>query len=81
MTISQIIKGTCAKKFEATLLFVDFSKLFDSIYRGKIEQILLTYGLFKETVTAIMILYKNAKTKVHSPDGDTDFFDIVFGVL
>ena len=28
-----------------------------------------------------MMLYKNTKVKVHSPDGDTDFFDIVSGVL
>ena len=45
------------------------------------EQILLVYGLPKETVTAIMMLYKNMKVKVHSLDGDTDFFDIVAGVL
>ena len=28
-----------------------------------------------------MILYKNTKVKVRSPDEDTDFFDIVAGVL
>ena len=28
-----------------------------------------------------MMLYKNTKTKVGSPDGDTHFFDIVAGVL
>ena len=45
------------------------------------EQILLAYGLPKETVAAIMILYRNTKVKVHSPDGDTEYFDIVAGVL
>ena len=35
----------------------------------------------KKTVAAIMKLYKNTKVKVHSPDGDTDYFDIVAGVL
>ena len=25
--------------------------------------------------------YKNMKVKVHTPDGDTDYFDIVTGVL
>ena len=45
------------------------------------EQILLAYCLPKETVAAIMMLYKNIKVKVHSPDGDTDYFDIVAGVL
>ena len=35
----------------------------------------------KETVTVIMLLYKNTKAMVCSPDGNTDFFDIVTGVL
>ena len=45
------------------------------------EQILLAYSLPKETVAAIMILYRNTKVKVRSPDGDTEYFDIVAGVL
>ena len=45
------------------------------------EQILLAYGLPKETVAAIMILYRNTKVKVHSPNGDTEYFNIVAGVL
>ena len=65
---------------KATILFVDFTKASDSIHREKMEQILLVYGLPKETVTAIMMLYKNTKVKVCSPDGDTDYFDIVAGV-
>ena len=28
-----------------------------------------------------MILYRNTKVKIHSPDGDTDYFDIVAGEL
>ena len=70
-----------AKNLQATLLFVDFTKAFDSIHRGKMEQILLAYGLPEETVAAIMILYRNTKVKVRSPDGDTEYFDIVAGVL
>ena len=45
------------------------------------EQILLAYGLPKETVAAIKILYRNTKVKVRSPDVDTEYFDIVAGVL
>ena len=45
------------------------------------EQILLAYGLPKETIAAIMILYRNTKVKVRSPDGDTEYFNIVAGVL
>ena len=50
-------------------LYVDFSKAFDSIHRANMVQILLSYGLSKETVEAIMMLYKNKKVKVRSPDG------------
>ncbi len=81
MTIHQILEGVHAKNLDTTILFVNFSKAFDSIHRGKMEQILLTYGLPKETVAAIMLQCKNTKVKVHSPDGDTDYFDIVTGVM
>ena len=38
-----IVEGARAKYLEATILFVDFSKAFDSIHWGKMEQILLAY--------------------------------------
>ena len=41
------------------------------------DQILFAYGLPKEPVTDIMMLYRNRKSKVCSSDGDKDFFDIV----
>ena len=44
------------------------------------DQILLAYGLPKETIAAMMMLHKNTEVKVHSLDGDADF-DIVAGVL
>ena len=45
------------------------------------KQTLLACGLPKETVTVIMMVNRNMKVKVHFPDGHTDFFDIVVGVL
>ena len=45
LTIPWIIKGVQTKNLKTTLEFVYFSKTFDSIYRGKMEQILFTYGL------------------------------------
>ena len=81
LTIRRILEGVRAKNLQATLIFVDYTKAFDSIHRGKMEQILLAYGKPKETVAAITILYRNTKVKVRSPDGDTEYFDIVAGVL
>ena len=54
-TTSQIL--IIRRILQATILFVDFIKAFDSIHRGKMEQILQAYGLPKETIAAIMILY------------------------
>ena len=81
LTIRKILEGVRAKNLQMTILFVDFTKAFNSIHRGKMEQILLAYVLPKETVAAIMSLNRNTKVKVRSPDGDTDYFDIVAGEL
>ena len=81
LTIRRILEGVCAKNLEATILFVNFAKAFDTIHRGKIEQIPLANSLPKEAIAAIMMLYRNTKVKVRSPEGDTDYFDIVAGVL
>ena len=81
MTIRRILEGIRVKNLQATLLFVNFTKAFDSIHKEKMEQILLEYGLPKETVAAITILYRNTKVKVRSTDEDTEYFDIVAGVL
>ena len=81
MTIRRILQGVRAKNPPVTILFVDFTKAFDFIRRGKMEQILLGTGMPKETVAAITILYRNTKVKVRSSDGDTYYFDIVAGVL
>ena len=59
LIVRRIIEGVKAKNLDAVLLFVDFSRAFKSIHRGKMEQILLAYGIPKETINAIMMLYKN----------------------
>ena len=47
LTIRRILEGVRAKNLQATLIFVDFTKAFDSIHKGKMEQILLAYGIPK----------------------------------
>ena len=63
-------RSWCKKNFEATFFFIDFFKAFDSTQRGKIEQILLAYGLPPETVIAIIMIYRSLKVKVHLLDGE-----------
>ena len=81
LTIRQILEGVRPQNLEATILRVDFSKAFDSLHKGKMEQVLFAYGLPKETVAAIMMLYKNTNVKARSLDGDRDYFDIAASVL
>ena len=68
----QVLAGVPANNLGATILFVKFSKAFDFIHRRKMQQILVTYGLPKETVADIMMLYINTKAKARSPDRGTD---------
>ena len=79
LTIRRNLEGVWVKDLETTILFVNFTKGFDSINRGKMKQILFAYGLPKNTVAAIMMPYRNTKIKFHSPDGNTDYFDIIAG--
>ena len=55
LTIRRILEGVRAKNLQAIILFVDIIKNFDSIHRGKMEQILPAYGQPKETIAAIMM--------------------------
>ena len=73
--------GGGVKNLLVTLLFVDITKAFDSNHGEKMEQILLGYGLPKETEEAIPILNRNITVKVRSLDGDIEYFNMVAGVL
>ena len=81
LTIIRILEGIKCKNLPAALLFIDFSKAFDSIHRGKMKEILIAYGIPKETVDAITMLYQDTRSMVRSRHGDTDLFDITAGVL
>ena len=81
LTVRRIIEGVKAKNVQAVFTFVDFSKAFDSVHRGKLKEIILAYGIPEETTSALMMLYENSRAMVRSPDGDTDFFKVLAGVL
>ena len=44
-------------------------------------KILRAYGVAEQLVSAIGLLYTGTKTKVLSPDGETDIFEVLAGVL
>ena len=45
------------------------------------EQILQAYGIPNKIIKAIIIMYKNTQVFVRSPDANTEFFDIIAGIL
>ena len=81
LTIQRILEGVKSKNLPPTLLFIDFSQAFDSIYREKMKDILIIYSIPTEIINVILMLYKNTRSMVRLPDGDTPFFDITTGVL
>ena len=81
LALRRIIEGVKAHNQKAIIVFVDFKKAFDSLHRGKLMQILSSYGVPEIIVNAIEQLYKNTFTKVLSPDGLTEQFEIKAGVL
>ena len=63
------------------MVFIDFRKAFDSVDRDTLMKILLAYGIPKKIVDLISLLYTNTSAQGITPDGKTEFFEILAGVL
>ena len=59
LTLRRILEGIKYKNLPAVLTFVDFRKVFDSVHRDKLMEILKAYGVPEEIVKAIEVLYVN----------------------
>ena len=81
LTLRRIIEGVKARNLTAVMTFVDFKKAFDTVHRGTMMAILRAYGIPSEIVDVIKLLYTGTKAKVVTPDGQTEHFDILAGVL
>lgn len=81
LTLRRILEGARAKNLSAVMVFIDFKKAFDSVDRDTIMKILLAYGIPKKIVDLITLLYTNTRAQVITPDGKTEFFEILAGVL
>ena len=66
---------------DVALVFIDFSKAFDSVDREMMFKILSLYGIPTQIIDAIKILYTETSATVLSPDGETSPFDICAGIL
>ena len=70
---------TCNR--DVALVFIDFSKAFDSVDREMMFKILSLYGIPTVIIDAIKILYTDTSATVLSPDGETSPFHICAGIL
>ena len=81
LALRRILEGVKRNHLPSVMVFIDFSKAFDSINHKVMFKILAAYNIPERLVQAIMLIYKDLKAKVVSPDGDTEFFDILAGVV
>ena len=81
LTLRRIIEEITFYNKTAALIFVDFNKAFDSVNRDAMFEILELYGIPGEIVYAVKVLYTNTQATVLTPDGETNPFDILAGIL
>ena len=81
VALRRLLEGVRANNLSCVLTFIDFRKAFDTIHRGKLMEILRAYGVPEKIVSAIAATYSQTWAKVRTPDGDTESFEILAGVL
>lgn len=81
LAIRRIIEELKVSKRRGTIIFVDFSKAFDSVNRAAMIHILHNYGLPVQIVEAIAIMYESPTSFVQSHDGPTKEFNTTAGIL
>ena len=81
LTLRRILEEGKNCNFDSIFIFIDFSKAFDSIDRNTMFDILDLYGIPRQLIDAIKLLYTNNSATVLSPDGETESFDIKAGIL
>ena len=69
------------KHDDLALVFVDFSKAFDSVDRSKMFEILRLYGIPEGIIAAIKVMYTDHSSTVMTTDGETQAFPTLAGIL
>ena len=81
LVLRRVIEEVKLNNLSAVITFIDFKKAFDSIRRGKMIWILETFGVPPLLLRAINSMYSKTRAKVITTNGETDWFDIIAGVL
>ena len=81
LCLRRLIEESHASNRDLALVFVDFSKAFDSVDRAKMFEILSLYGIPEEIISAIKVLYTDTSSTILTSDGETPPFSINAGIL
>ena len=68
-------------KIDLALVFLYFSKAFDSVGRSKMFEILRLYGIPEGIIAAIKVMYTDNSSTVMTTDGETQAFPTLAGIL
>ena len=79
--LRRLIEGVKIHNLKETIIFFDFKKVFDSINRSIMLQILESYGNPEIIIQIIALTYKNTHAKIITPDEETEHFEITKVVL
>ena len=81
MTLHFLLDAARIQKRSLTVVFVDYSKTFDSVDRRAIPVVLRHYGVPDPVVADVMQLYHGSTAAVSTRFGLTETFDATSGVL
>ena len=81
LCLRRLIEESNLSELDLALVFVDFSKAFDSVDRSKMFEILKLYGIPDKIIAAIKVMYTGTSSTVLSTDGETPSFPILAGIL
>jgi hypothetical protein len=81
LCLRRIIEESQSCNLDLAIVFVDFSKAFDSVDRDKMFEILELYGIPSKLIAAIRVLYTDTCSTILTPDGKTSPFQIQAGIL
>ena len=81
LCLRRLIEESNMSKIDLALVFVDFSKAFDSVDRSKMFEILRLYGIPEGIIAAIKVMYTDNSSTVMTTDGETQAFPTLAGIL
>jgi hypothetical protein len=81
LCLRRLIEESSLNNLDLALVFVDFSKAFDSVDRQRMFEILKLYGIPTKIIEAIRVMYTDTSCTVLSSDGETPSFPILAGIL